>query len=107
MDFPLSGFLYQTLQGLLFFFFQKYFNSLDFPLSGYLYQTLQGLLLFIYFFKNILTPWIFHYQGIYIKLFKDYYYYFFQKYFNSLDFPLSGYLYQALQGLLFFFSKIF
>ena len=23
--------------------FQKYFNSLDFPLSGYLYQTLQGL----------------------------------------------------------------
>ena len=24
-------------------------------------------------FKNILTPWIFHYQGIYIKLFKDYF----------------------------------
>ena len=23
--------------------FQKYFNSMDFPFSGYLYQTLQGL----------------------------------------------------------------
>ena len=26
-----------------------------------------------FIFKNILTPWIFHSQGIYIKLFKDYF----------------------------------
>ena len=41
-DKKIGSTVYKTLSSKLIGDFQTYFNSLDFPLSGYSYQTLQG-----------------------------------------------------------------
>ena len=58
-------------------YFTKQKISLHEGLIGESYHKLTGGLplfyLFSFIFKNISTPWIFHYQGIHIKLFNDYF----------------------------------